>query len=82
MFIFMEYCTEGTLEDRAKEGLTEPLIRCYTRELVIAVEHLHERNIIHRDIKGKIIQNIDVIETSYLYSGTRLTRPRLTQKLA
>ncbi|XP_067947901.1 mitogen-activated protein kinase kinase kinase 4-like isoform X2 [Watersipora subatra] len=52
IYIFMEYCNEGTLEEMSKIGLTESLIRRYTRELVIAIEYLHEHNIIHRDIKG------------------------------
>lgn len=48
----MEYCNEGTLEEMSRMGLTEPLIRRYTRELVVAVEFLHSKNIVHRDIKG------------------------------
>ena len=48
----MEYCNEGTLEEMSNLGLTESLIRRYTRELVIAIDYLHEHNIIHRDIKG------------------------------
>ena len=54
----MEYCNEGTLEEMSKIGLTESLIRRYTRELVTAIDYLHEHNIIHRDIKGKQINCI------------------------
>ncbi|XP_021362862.1 mitogen-activated protein kinase kinase kinase 4-like isoform X2 [Mizuhopecten yessoensis] len=52
MLVFMEYCDRGTLEEAAKMGLPEPLIRIYTKEILLAVNHLHDNNIVHRDIKG------------------------------
>ncbi|XP_061167485.1 mitogen-activated protein kinase kinase kinase 4-like [Saccostrea echinata] len=52
MLVFMEYCDRGTLEEAAKMGLPEHNIRVYTREILLAVNHLHENNILHRDIKG------------------------------
>ena len=52
--MFMEYCDTGTIEEAAKMGLPEYLIRRYTREIVLAVNHLHENSIVHRDIKGKL----------------------------
>lgn len=55
MFIFMEYCNEGTLEEMSKLGLSEGPIRKYTKELVIAVDYLHENGIVHRDIKGNLL---------------------------
>lgn len=54
MLMFMEYCDTGTIEEAAKMGLPEYLIRRYTREIVLAVNHLHENSIVHRDIKGKL----------------------------
>lgn len=54
--MFMEYCDEGTLESLAtstETGLPEELVRKYTRQLLEAVHTLHERGIVHRDIKGK-----------------------------
>lgn len=56
MLMFMEYCDEGTLESLAtstETGLPEELVRKYTRQLLEAVHTLHERGIVHRDIKGK-----------------------------
>ena len=53
MLIFMEFCPAGTLEDIAKEGLTEPQIRTYTSQLLKAIDVLHVNAIVHRDIKGK-----------------------------
>lgn len=55
MLVFMEYCDRGTLEEAAKMGLPEHNIRVYTREILLAVNYLHEHNILHRDIKGDII---------------------------
>ncbi|XP_063864103.1 mitogen-activated protein kinase kinase kinase 4-like isoform X1 [Scylla paramamosain] len=55
MLMFMEYCDEGTLESLAtstETGLPEELVRKYTRQLLEAVHALHERGIVHRDIKG------------------------------
>ncbi|XP_074030736.1 mitogen-activated protein kinase kinase kinase 4 isoform X2 [Leptinotarsa decemlineata] len=54
MLIFMEYCSEGTLESLiagTERGLTEPLCRRYTFQLVSGVACLHEHGIVHRDIK-------------------------------
>ncbi|KAL5010300.1 hypothetical protein ScPMuIL_012605 [Solemya velum] len=52
MLIFMEYCDRGTIEDAAKMGLPEYMIRKYTGYILVAVNHLHEHGIVHRDIKG------------------------------
>jgi len=49
----MEYCNEGTLWSIAQQGLTEQMIRHYTRDLLKAVFALHDRGIVHRDIKGE-----------------------------
>jgi len=52
MLIFMEFCADGTISDVAKLGLPETLIREYTMQILVAVNVLHERGIIHRDVKG------------------------------
>lgn len=52
LYIFMEYCNQGTLWYAAKQGLPERMIRIYTRDVLWAVDALHEKGIVHRDIKG------------------------------
>ncbi|XP_020895625.1 mitogen-activated protein kinase kinase kinase 4 [Exaiptasia diaphana] len=52
MLIFMEFCADGTISDVAKLGLPESMMRTYTMQILVAVNVLHERGIIHRDVKG------------------------------
>ncbi|KAM8947401.1 mitogen-activated protein kinase kinase kinase 4 isoform 2-T2 [Pelodytes ibericus] len=52
MYIFMEFCDEGTLEEVSRLGLQEHVIRLYTKQITIAINVLHEHGIVHRDIKG------------------------------
>ena len=53
LHLFMEYCNQGTLWSAAKSGLDPQVIRRYTKDILQAVDHLHESGIIHRDIKGE-----------------------------
>lgn len=57
MYIFMEYCNEGSLESAAQLHIPEHLVRKYTRQLLDAVNCLHENGIVHRDIKSKGIES-------------------------
>uniref|UniRef100_A0A8B9JC47 Mitogen-activated protein kinase kinase kinase 4 n=1 Tax=Astyanax mexicanus TaxID=7994 RepID=A0A8B9JC47_ASTMX len=52
MYIFMEYCDEGTLEEVSRLGLQEHVIRLYCKQITTAINVLHEHGIVHRDIKG------------------------------
>ncbi|CAH2981578.1 unnamed protein product [Chilo suppressalis] len=54
MLIFMELCVEGSLEAlvATSGALAEQTVRRYTKQLLSAVQELHSRNIVHRDIKS------------------------------
>ena len=51
--LVLEFCAGGTLQQliayhkRLNEGLT----RFYTAEMLMALEHLHDRKIVYRDLK-------------------------------
>ena len=53
----MEYCGGGTLQEIAAQGLREEMVRHYTRDLLKAVETLHNKEIVHRNIKGIVIKS-------------------------
>lgn len=52
--LFLELITGGTLEDLYKKtnGLSEPILAVYTKQILQGLEYLHFKNIIHRDIKA------------------------------
>lgn len=53
IYILLEYCSRGTLADlvRRRGQLTEVECRYFMWQLVGAVEHMHARGIMHRDLK-------------------------------
>lgn len=52
VLIFMEYCPGGTMHDIAKQGPPESSVRVWTLQLLQAVQVLHDKKIVHGDIKG------------------------------
>jgi len=53
LVLVQEFCPGGNLQQliQKERKLKEPLARLYSAELLLALEHLHERNIIYRDLK-------------------------------
>ncbi|XP_076892806.1 mitogen-activated protein kinase kinase kinase 18-like [Bidens hawaiensis] len=51
--LHMEYMPGGTVADLARHGLSDDIVRCYTRCIVSGLRYIHERNIVHCDVKGK-----------------------------
>ena len=54
LYIFMEFCDGGSLQEFAEQGLKEKMIRRYTKDLLEAVDNLHSRDIVHRNVKGTV----------------------------
>ena len=59
--IFMEYVSGGSISNLLSGshgfgGLPEKVVREYTRQLLLAIKHIHDNNIVHCDIKcGNIL---------------------------
>ncbi|KAI3496931.1 hypothetical protein L1887_39309 [Cichorium endivia] len=52
--LFMEYASGGTISDVIKKQgglLDESLIRSYTHQILLGLDHLHKNNLVHCDIK-------------------------------
>ncbi|OSD03735.1 kinase-like protein [Trametes coccinea BRFM310] len=56
-FLLTDYCSGGDLHERIrKEGkLPTDVARCYAAQIVLAMEELQQKRIVHRDIKPKNI---------------------------
>lgn len=52
-YLVLELCTNGSLMDMVKrrKGLTEPEVRFYTVQIAGAIKYMHNKGIIHRDLK-------------------------------
>ena len=50
----MNVVLQGSVQDQIKEfgPLTEKLTRHYTRQVLEGIAYLHQKNVIHRDVKG------------------------------
>eukprot|EP00850_Spirogloea_muscicola_P021701 SM000258S09117 [mRNA] locus=s258:114716:120085:- [translate_table: standard] len=54
LYIFLEYIPGGSIHKLLQEfgKFDEPLIRTYTRQILGGLAYLHNKNTVHRDIKG------------------------------
>lgn len=55
LWMFIEYCGGGAVDSimvELEKPLTEPMIRYVAHEMCVALAFLHERRVIHRDIKA------------------------------
>ncbi|KAI9299170.1 hypothetical protein K502DRAFT_333969 [Neoconidiobolus thromboides FSU 785] len=53
VFIFMEYCQNGSLGNLLEHGRIEDesIVKIYTLQMLQGLEYLHSQNVLHRDIK-------------------------------
>ncbi|XP_064136181.1 LOW QUALITY PROTEIN: inactive serine/threonine-protein kinase PLK5 [Loxodonta africana] len=53
VYMVLEYCSRQSLAHvlKARQTLTEPEVRYYLRGLVSGLHYLHQRRIVHRDLK-------------------------------
>ncbi|OAD66853.1 hypothetical protein PHYBLDRAFT_118924 [Phycomyces blakesleeanus NRRL 1555(-)] len=54
LHIFLEYVPGGSIATcLSKSGkFDDPLVRFFTRQILLGLEYLHDRNVLHRDIKA------------------------------
>ncbi|KAF8967984.1 hypothetical protein BGZ46_000079 [Entomortierella lignicola] len=52
--IFLEYVSGGSIESCLKRSghFPEPVIRSFTRQILLGLEYIHSKKIVHRDIKA------------------------------
>ena len=53
VYILLELCTNQTLSEllRRRKRLTELEVQCYMIQIISALQYIHSRNILHRDLK-------------------------------
>ncbi|KAF9952863.1 Suppressor of Sensor Kinase (SLN1) [Mortierella alpina] len=53
VFIFMEFCQGGSLADLLEHGRIEDekVIKVYTLQMLKGLAYLHDKNVVHRDVK-------------------------------
>lgn len=61
LFIVMDFCDAGDLHSRvqAQRGIlfNEDQILDWFVQITLALKHVHDRKVLHRDIKSQVIEN-------------------------
>jgi len=64
VYMLLEICTNKSLMELSNERkiLTEPEVRYFMKQIIVAIKYLHNNHIIHRDLKlGNILLDKDLI---------------------
>ena len=73
LWIVMEFCSGGSCGDLMKPGLIgEEYISIIIRELLMGLEYLHADKKLHRDIKGRNLEDVLEVWANVWYSCERL----------
>eukprot|EP00041_Stephanoeca_diplocostata_P025032 m.647185 g.647185 ORF g.647185 m.647185 type:complete len:868 (+) comp22655_c0_seq1:158-2761(+) len=63
LWVVLELCEGGAIDDILEEiesGLSENFIKCIANQMLSGLKHLHENNVIHRDLKaGNVLLKAD-----------------------
>jgi serine/threonine protein kinase len=53
LYLVLEYCPGGDLEKKIirEKKISESIVKMYAAEIILAIEYLHKREIIFRDLK-------------------------------
>lgn len=79
LYIFLDYIPGGSIESILKTfKLKEPVVRRYTRQILLGLQYLHSQNIIHRDVKGG---NVLVDEHGNVYLSDFGSAKKFTKEL-
>lgn len=84
--IFLEYVPGGSVSSMLSSygAFEEPLIRSYVKQILAGLGYLHDREIIHRDIKGGniLVDNKGVIKISDFGISQKVEDGEVTRGLA
>ena len=79
VYILLELCSNQALSDILKRRirLTEIEVRCYLIQIISGLKYLHEKNIIHRDLK---LANLFITDQMELKIGDFGLAAKITEK--
>ncbi|RNF25930.1 protein kinase-like protein [Trypanosoma conorhini] len=76
VLVFMEFAVAGNLTSvvRSFTGLNESVIRYYTYQMLLGLRYLHQKGVVHRDVKGEniLVDGLGVVKLADFGSSKNL----------